>query len=152
MTKYYYPPAPGNGAGTFSDNLVGLQFTDGSSQMTTANFSSFGDSGSEKTNRNFELGGFSAPITLDSLSTNQPHLNQHLLNSSLQITFNYDDSIITDQVLYGSMKERFRVATNGIVGFFPAALYMSAVDITASTSGNSVESISYDTILDRTRS
>ena len=150
MTKYYYPPAPGNGAGTFSDNLVGLQFTNGSSQMTTANFSSFGDSGGEKTNRNFELGGFSAPITLDSLSTNQPHLNQHLLNSSLQITFNYDDSIITDQVLYGSMKERFRVATNGIVGFFPGALYMSAIDITASTSGNSVESISYDTILDRT--
>ena len=150
MTKYYYPPAPGNGAGTFSDNLVGLQFTQGSPQMTTANFSSFGDSGSEKTDRNFELGGFSAPITLDSLSNNQPHLNQQLLNSSLQINFNYDDSVISNLVLYGSMKERFRVATNGIVGFFPAALYMCAIDITASTSGNSVESISYDTILDRT--
>jgi len=150
MTKYYYPPAPGNGAGTFSDNLVGLQFVQGSPQMTTANFSSFGDAGSEKTNRNFQLGGFSAPITLDSLSNNQTYLNQHLLNTSLQINFNYDDSVISNLVLYGSMKERFRVATQGIVGFFPAALYMSAVDITASTSGNSVESISYDSILDRT--
>jgi len=24
-TKYFYPPRPGNGAGTFSDNIVGLQ-------------------------------------------------------------------------------------------------------------------------------
>ena len=31
MAKFYYPPAPGSGAGTFSDNLVGLQITDGSS-------------------------------------------------------------------------------------------------------------------------
>ena len=37
--KFYYPPSPGNGSGTFSDNLVGLQFTQGSPQMTLGNFS-----------------------------------------------------------------------------------------------------------------
>ena len=150
MAKYYYPPAPGNGAGTFSDNLVGLQYTEGSPQMTLANFSSFGDASGEKTDRNFDLGGFSAPITLDTISFSNPSLTEHLLNSSLQIKFNYDDNVISNLVLYGSMKERFRVATQGIVGFFPAALYMGGVDIIASTTGNSVQNISYDAIYDKT--
>ena len=37
--KFYYPPAPPSGAGTFSDDLVGFQYTQGSAQMTLGNFS-----------------------------------------------------------------------------------------------------------------
>ena len=36
--RFRYPPAPPNGAGTFSDNLVGNQWTDGTSQMSNGNF------------------------------------------------------------------------------------------------------------------
>ena len=32
INKFRYPPAPPNGSETFSDNLVGNQITDGSSQ------------------------------------------------------------------------------------------------------------------------
>jgi hypothetical protein len=37
--RFRYPPSPGNGSDTFSDNLVGNQITDGSSQMTMGTFS-----------------------------------------------------------------------------------------------------------------
>ena len=36
--RFRYPPAPGHGGDTFSDNLVGNQYTDGSSLMTTGTF------------------------------------------------------------------------------------------------------------------
>ncbi len=36
-TKYFYPPRPGNGAGTFSDNIVGLQTVEGGG-LTQGNF------------------------------------------------------------------------------------------------------------------
>ena len=50
--KFYYPPAPGNGKGTFSDNLVGMQITEGSPQMTLGNFS-ISDSSESKRNISF---------------------------------------------------------------------------------------------------
>ena len=35
--KYFYPPRPGSGLNTFSDNIVGLQLTDGGG-LTQGNF------------------------------------------------------------------------------------------------------------------
>jgi hypothetical protein len=35
--KYFYPPRPGSGAGTFSDNIVGLQTVEGGG-LTQGNF------------------------------------------------------------------------------------------------------------------
>ena len=84
--KFYYPPAPGNGSGTFSDNLVGLQSTQGSPQMTLGNFS-ITDSSGEKNDRDFSFGGFSGPITLEKLSNGDTELVQLNLNNSLLITF-----------------------------------------------------------------
>ena len=39
MANLTCPPSPGNGAGTFSDKLVGYQITDGTAQFTMGNFS-----------------------------------------------------------------------------------------------------------------
>ena len=36
-TKYFYPPRPGSGAGTFSDDIVGLQTVRGGG-LTQGNF------------------------------------------------------------------------------------------------------------------
>ena len=36
-TKYFYPPRPGSGAATFSDNIVGLQTVEGGG-LTQGNF------------------------------------------------------------------------------------------------------------------
>ena len=62
--KFYYPPAPPSGAGTFNDDLVGFQYTKGSAQMTLGNFN-ITDSSSSSQDREFNLGGFSGPITLE---------------------------------------------------------------------------------------
>lgn len=147
--KFYYPPAPGNGSGTFSDDLVGLQFTQGSPQMTLGNFS-ITDSSNEKNDRNFSFGGFSGPITLENLSNGDTQLVQVNLNNSLLITFNYDDSDVSKFVLYGSLKERLRVSAQQIVNFFPAALHCNGVDVIVNSTGNTVENISYDAVYDRT--
>ena len=38
VVKYKVPSQAASGAQTFSDNLVGIQITDGSSQLTNTNF------------------------------------------------------------------------------------------------------------------
>ena len=62
-TKFFYPPRPGNGAGTFSDNIVGLQTVEGGG-LTQGNFE-FTTGVTEKVNRTFNVGAFSEPMTLD---------------------------------------------------------------------------------------
>ena len=58
---------PGNGAGTFSDYLVGNQYVTGTPQFTLGNFS-VTDSVPTKDDRDFDLGSFSEPITLSTLN------------------------------------------------------------------------------------
>ena len=147
--KFYYPPAPPSGAGTFSDDLVGLQFTQGSPQMTLGNFS-ISNSSQSKQNRNFSLGGFSGPITLEQLSAGDTNLIQSNLNNSLLVEFNYDNSDVSNFVLYGSLKDRLRVAAQQIINFFPAALYGDGINQVTQATGNTVDTISYDVIYDRT--
>ena len=147
--KFYYPPSPGNGRGTFSDNLVGMQITDGSPQMTLGSFS-ISDSSASKRNISFNLGGFSGPITLEQLDAGDTNLSRQALNYSLLVDFNYDYSDISNLVLYGSLKERLRIAAQQIVNFFPAALYCNGVNNIYHTTGNTAENISYDPTYDRT--
>jgi len=61
-TKYFYPPRPGNGAGTFSDNIVGLQTVDGGG-LTLGTFD-FTNTVTEKVNRRFDVGAFSELVSL----------------------------------------------------------------------------------------
>ena len=147
--KFYYPPAPPSGAGTFSDDLVGLQYTQGSAQMTLGNFS-ISDSAESKQNRNFNLGGFSGPITLQQLSAGDAHLVSSNLNNSLLVEFNYDNSDVSNFVLYGSLKDRLRVAAQQIINFFPASLYCNGINKVYFSTGDTVDNISYDTVYDRT--
>jgi hypothetical protein len=147
--KFYYPPAPGNGAGTFSDNLVGSQFTNGSPQMTMGNFS-ISNSSNSKQNRDFSLGGFSGPITLEQLSAGDVELTKNSLNNNLLVDFNYDSSDVSQFVLYGSLKDRLRVAAQQIINFFPAALYCDGINQVYHNKGNTVDNISYDVVYDRT--
>ena len=67
--KYFYPPRPGSGLNTFSDNIVGLQLTDGGG-LTQGNFE-FTTAVTEKVNRNFNIGAFSAPISLEDMDVDK---------------------------------------------------------------------------------
>ena len=53
VEKYFYPPRPGSGTNTFSDNIVGLQLTDGGG-LTQGNFE-FTTAITEKVNRDFNI-------------------------------------------------------------------------------------------------
>ena len=149
MAKFYYPPAPGSGAGTFSDNLVGLQITDGSSFATMGNFS-VSNNTANTTTFNYSLGGFSEPITLELLAKGNEELLNYLTNSSLFITFNYDTDDISKLVQYGSLKERLRVATQEVINFFPAALYANGINQILGDSGNTTESVNYSLVNNQT--
>ena len=63
--KYTCPPQKATADNTFSDNLVGFQLVDGGG-LTQGNFE-FTVGITEKSNRDFVIGSFSDPITLDSL-------------------------------------------------------------------------------------
>jgi len=149
MTKFFYPPAPGNGAGTFSDNLVGNQFTDGSSFATLGNFS-VTSSGGEQQTFDFSFGGFSEVITLDTLSSTDQEILVSSVNSSLLVKFNYDYNDISSLVQYGSLRERIRVAVQQVINFFPAALYCNGVNQQFNSTGNTTQNISYDIVNDET--
>ena len=67
VTKYTCPPQTAAGSGTFSNNLVGFQLVQGGG-FTQGNFE-FTNSITEKSNRNFNTGVFSNPISLENLNT-----------------------------------------------------------------------------------
>ena len=121
MANLICPPSPGNGAGTFSDNLVGYQITDGTSQFTMGNFK-VTNSTSAKQNREFEIGVFGGAITLENLDIKTLEQAAFYTNNALKVFFNYSKTKITNFTLYGSLKERLRVAVQQILYNFPAAL------------------------------
>ena len=141
--RFKYPPAPGHGGDTFSDNLVGNQITDGSSQMTMGNFSIDQDY-TRSIGTTSVLGGFSNPITLESLDFTNLKDAQAFSSNNFNIFINTDTSDITELVLYGSLKKRLSVATQNIINFFPAALFIDGVNYNNISGNTTAYNISYD--------
>ena len=146
-TKYFYPPRPGNGAGTFSDNLVGLQIVDGGG-LTGANFE-FSTGITEKVNRTFNVGAFSQPITLDDMGIQDVVQSRSILVSQLRVYPNYDVSQVLNFSMYGSLAKRLSVSVTKIINFFPASLdiVFSSPDY---TTGATAVNITYDNNLNET--
>ena len=131
-----------SGLDSFSDGLVGNQFTDGSSQFTLGNFG-ISVSVTDKQNTEFSLGNFSKPITLDAINLKNPNQTKVLANNQLKAFINYDPHKITDFTLYGSLAERMKVATQSVVKNFPAALSVEKVRVDYLT-GQTATNIIYD--------
>jgi len=140
--RFRYPPAPNNGGDTFSDFLVGNQFM-GSQQMTLGNFYTQ-PSYNQPNTPEYNLGTFSNPITLESLSNESLALAQKLTSNSLEVFVNNDMSEISSFVLYGSLKKRLAVATQNVVNFFPAALFIDGVNINLVSGNTTAYDILYD--------
>ena len=126
--RFRYPPAPGHGGDTFSDNLVGNQITDGSSQMTMGNFSMSQDFSRDITTPIGNLGSFTSPITLESLSITNLALAQALTSNNLEVFINNDTTNIESFVLYGSLNKRLSVAIENIINVFPGALFVDGFE------------------------
>ena len=148
LIKYTNPPiVPATGAGTFSDDLVGLQLVNGGG-LTTGNFS-FTTSVTEKSNRTFSTGNFSNPISLDDLGVSSVAQSKAIFEKNFQVYPNYDLSDITNFTLYGSMVKRISVSIETIISKFPAAIESTFMGIDYST-GETATNIYYSQIEDTT--
>jgi hypothetical protein len=141
--RYKVPSSAANGSQTFSDNLVGVQITDGTSQLTNTNFA-IDKVISEKDSRDFKTNPFSNFFKLDDLKIeeNAPTTTEGTKSKDEKIRFkgNADDA---GKALYGSLRLRLGVSVANIIKKFPASIY---VDPTSSARVNSytAESASYD--------
>lgn len=141
--KYRYPPAPPNARGTFSDDLVGFQLTEGGG-LTQANFE-FTTNVVEKVNRTFNTGVFSNPISLSDLDFESLEESKIVMAKNFQVYPNYDITKVTNFTLYGSTRKRFSVSVTRVINYFPAAIEVDYLYYDLST-GYTAENIVYDTI------
>jgi hypothetical protein len=146
-TKFFYPPRPGNGAGTFSDNIVGLQTVEGGG-LTQGNFE-FTTGVTEKVNRTFNVGAFSEPMSLDMMGIENLEESRRIMATQFRVYPNYDISQVLNFSMYGSLSERFRVSITKIVNYFPASLDV-VFNNDDYTTGNTAYDISYDLQNDET--
>lgn len=146
-TKYFYPPTPGSGASTFSDNIVGLQTVTGGG-LTQGNFE-FTTSVTEKVNRTFNVGAFSEPISLETLNINNLEESRAILVTQFRVYPNYDVSQVLNFSMYGSLAKRFSVSVTKIINYFPASLDVKVLNFDYTT-GNTATNISYDSVEDET--
>ena len=146
-SKYFYPPRPGNGAGTFSDNIVGLQTVNGGG-LTLGTFD-FNSIVTEKVNRTFNVGAFSELISLEGLGIDDLTESRRIQASQFRVYPNYDVSQVLNFTMYGSLSKRFSVSITKIINFFPASLdvqYETDNFLTGETAVN----ISYNALEDET--
>ena len=113
MAKYRVPSQAANGSQTFSDNLVGRQITDGSSQLTNTNFDLYRVK-SEKDDKDFKTSSFSNFITLDDIGL--------MAETDNTIKFNGDKNDASKS-LFGSLKQRINVSITKIINNYPSAIY-----------------------------
>jgi hypothetical protein len=99
--KYTCPPQQATADNTFSDNLVGFQIVDGGG-LTQGNFD-FTVSITEKSNREFVVGTFSSPITLDSMGMVSIEESKAIIEKNFQVYPNFDLSKVTAFSQYGSL-------------------------------------------------
>ena len=144
---YKYPPRPSSGAGTFSDNLVGFQLVDGGG-LTQGNFE-FTTSIVEKVNRNFHIGAFSAPISLDTLNIGSVLESRAIIAKEFRVYPNFDLSEVTRFSLYGSLSKRLSTSIQKIINYFPAAIEVYNVNYNMSTGYTAINAV-YDDIEDLT--
>ncbi len=146
-TKFFYPPRPGSGAATFSDNIVGLQTVEGGG-LTQGNFE-FTTSIVEKVNRRFNVGAFSEPIDLDYLDVDTLAESRRIQATQFRVYPNYDLSQVTNFTLYGSLSKRFQVSITHIISVFPASLDIQFLNDDFLT-GFTAQNVAYDPIYDET--
>ena len=145
MAKYTKVPSQvRSGVETFSDNLVGVQITDGSSQLTNTTFA-IDRVLAEKDSKTFSSKPFSDFLTLDTLKeeTNAPTTSS---STSKKETIKFKGAIDdTGKSLYGSLRQRVGVSISRIIEKFPASILIDNTTI-AKISDYTAENISYDIV------
>ena len=146
MAKKYIPTGP-SGAVTPFDNIVGLQTVQGGG-LTQGNFE-FNVGISEKVNRDFNIGSFQGPISLQDLNIDSVNQSRLIQASEYRVYPNFDLSQVTNFTIFGSLQKRFEVSAQRIINFFPASIDVDYYYYNFTT-GNTAYDISYNSISDET--
>ena len=77
-------------------------------------------------------------------------LAQKLTSNSLEVFVNNDMSEISSFVLYGSLKKLLSIATQNVVNFFPAALFIDGVNVNLVSGNTTAYDILYDSSTEET--
>jgi len=107
----------------FSPNLVGQQFTNGSSLFTMGNFA-ITTNLQPKTDRLFNNGDFSDEFTLQNLDLTDQE-SKLLVSNNIYTTLNLDPLDVTRLSYYGSFVEYLRVSIEGIITKWKGSLYVT---------------------------
>ena len=142
--KRRVPSLAASGNQTFSDSLVGVQITDGSSQLANTNFA-VDKIIPEKDSKNFKTSPFSEFLTLDNLKTEEdiPSTQDGSIQKDEKIKFKggKDDA---GKSLYGSLKQRLNVSVGKIITKFPASILVDS-DSLVKSSNYTASGITYNT-------
>jgi hypothetical protein len=103
----------------------------------------------DKSNRNFDLGVFSDPVSLDSLDIQSIDSLKAIVQQNFKVYPNFDFSQITSFTTYGSLQKRISVAVVNVINNFPAGLLINKVKV-GSYVANTAFNIEYDQIRDET--
>ena len=146
MAKKYIPIGA-SGAQTPFDNLVGNQTVQGGG-LTQGNFEwSYGIS--EKTNRNFNIGVFQLPVSLEDLNLESVNQSRELIAKEYRVYPNFDLSNVTNFTIFGSLQKRFEVSVQRIINFFPAGIEVDYFYYDFTT-GNTATGITYNSVSNET--
>lgn len=146
MAKKYIPIGA-SGAQTPFDNLVGNQTVQGGG-LTQGNFEwSYGIS--EKSNRNFNIGVFQLPVSLEDLNLESVNQSRELIAKEYRVYPNFDLSNVTNFTIFGSLQKRFEVSVQRIINFFPAGIEVDYFYYDFTT-GNTATGITYNSVSNET--
>ena len=143
--RYKVPSQAASGADTFSDSLVGVQITDGSSQLTNTNFA-IDRTLPERDTKEFKTIPFSDFLTLDTIKEepNTTTLSDGTVVPKEKIKFK-DDKLDAAKSLFGSLRSRLGVSLNRIISRYPAGLHANK-DFIVGTGTDTAFNITYTSI------
>tara|TARA_R110001599_G_scaffold23120_8_gene85146 strand:+ start:19524 stop:23627 length:4104 start_codon:yes stop_codon:yes gene_type:complete len=136
------------GQGDFSPNLVGQQFTEGSTLFTLGNFE-ITTNVKAPLSRTYNTGTFSEPYTLETLNIS-PQESELLSNQNITTVLNLDPDDLTKYVYFGSFHEYLRTTIEQIIVKWKGSLYVNVYipTDTTYTPRNTVLNYTYDNIND----
>jgi len=129
----------------FSDDLVGLQQTDGQSTFTFGNFA-ITTTIDSKPSKIFTTNKFSKFVSLLDLDLT-PEESQVLLKNNSEVRLKLDKTNICNYAYFGSFLEYVRVSLEEIITKWPAALYLNPSK-GLSTTNLTVEDYNYEALVD----
>lgn len=146
---YKVPSQGATGGDTFSDAIVGLQITNGTNQLTNANFE-LDRVIPEKDSKYFRSEPFSDFLTLDDIKEETFTPANGTTSSNNDSKIRYKNSKNNGSIsIFGSLKERLNVAVTNIIKNYPAAVYVDNTSPVRSTD-YSAYNIEYDQVTDTT--